>query len=65
MERLGVLTLLQVVLPGGEPVTVQSDGGDATRARQPVHLAVDAAACHLFDAQGQAFARLARHPLAA
>ncbi len=65
VERLGGLTLLHLVLDGGEPATVQSDGGDATLAHQSVRLAVDAAACHLFDADGQSFARLARHPLAA
>ena len=65
VERLGGLTLLHVVLDGGQPVIVQSDGADTTRAHQEVRLAVDAGACHLFDAQGQALSSLARHPLAA
>ncbi len=65
VERLGGLTLLHVVLDGGQPAIVQSDGGDATRAHQTVRLAVDAGSCHLFDGAGQALSRLVRHPLAA
>jgi multiple sugar transport system ATP-binding protein len=46
-------------------LTVQIDGGDATRAHQPIRLAIDANACHLFDTQGLALPHLVRHPLAA
>jgi multiple sugar transport system ATP-binding protein len=65
VERLGGLTLLHVTVEGDQPITVQIDGADATRPHQPIRLALDAAACHLFDAQGLALPHLARHPLAA
>ena len=65
VECLGGLTLLHVGLSGGEAAVVQIEGSDATRAHQPVRLAFDPAACHLFDGTGLALARLDRHPLAA
>ncbi len=64
-ERLGGLTLLHVTLAGGEPLVVQIEGGDRTQGRAPIRLAVDGAACHLFDESGQALPALERHPLAA
>ncbi len=57
VERLGGLTLLHVGLQGGEAVTVQTDGGDATRAHQPIRLGFDPEACHLFDAAGLSLGR--------
>jgi multiple sugar transport system ATP-binding protein len=65
VERLGGLTLLHATVEGDQAITVQIDGADATRAYQPIRLALEGAACHLFDAQGQALPRLVRHPLAA
>jgi multiple sugar transport system ATP-binding protein len=65
VERLGGLTLLHVNVEGNEPMTVQIEGSDPTRAHDRIRLAVDAAACHLFDNAGQALPQLARHPLAA
>ena len=65
VERLGGLTLLHVGLPGGEDIIVQIEGSDATRAHQPVRLAMDPAACHLFDAAGLVLPQLDRHPLVA
>jgi multiple sugar transport system ATP-binding protein len=65
VERLGGITLLHITAEGGQPLTVQIDGGDATRAHQPIRLAIDANACHLFDTQGLALPHLVRHPLAA
>ncbi len=65
VERLGGLTLLHVTAEGDHQVTVQTEGGDPTRAREPVRLAVETAACHLFDKGGQALPHLAKHPLAA
>jgi multiple sugar transport system ATP-binding protein len=53
VERLGGLTLLHVVLTGGEAIIVQIEGSDATRTHQPIRLAFDPAGCHLFDAGGQ------------
>ena len=65
VERLGGLTLLHVDVEGNGQVTVQIEGSAPTRAHDRIQLAVDAAACHVFDAAGQALPRLARHPLAA
>ena len=65
VERLGGLTLLHVTGEGVETLTVQVEGADASRAHQPVRLAVDPTGCHLFDAAGLALPPLARHPLAA
>ncbi len=63
VERLGGLTLLHVSAEGEGALTVQTDGGDPTLAHRPIRLAVDAAACHVFDAAGQALPQLSRHPL--
>jgi multiple sugar transport system ATP-binding protein len=63
VERLGGLTLLHVVLSGGQTVIVQIEGSDPTRAHQPIRLAVDNETCHIFDGKGQALAPLVRHPL--
>ncbi len=65
VERLGGLTMLHVGLAGSETVTVQIEGSDDTRVHQPIRLAFDPAACHLFDSAGQSLTRLVRHPLAA
>ena len=65
VERLGGLTLLHVDVEGSEQMTVQIEGSAAIRAHDRIRLAVDVAACHLFDAAGQALPQLARHPLAA
>jgi multiple sugar transport system ATP-binding protein len=65
VERLGGLTLLHVTIEGSEPMTVQIEGSDATRTHDQIRLAVDPAACHLFDKTGQALPQHVRHPLAA
>ncbi|HWK43800.1 MAG TPA: sn-glycerol-3-phosphate ABC transporter ATP-binding protein UgpC [Stellaceae bacterium] len=65
VERLGGLTLLYVDLGGALPVIVQIDGSDGTRSHTPIRLAVDAAACHVFDSAGLTMPHLTRHPLAA
>ncbi len=64
VERLGGLTLLHV-RAGDEDMTVQIEGSDPTRAHEQIRLAIDTAACHLFDKAGQALTRQGRHPLAA
>jgi len=64
-ERLGGLTLLHVGLAGGQNVIVQIEGSAPTRAHEAIRLAVDGAACHVFDAEGQALPALRRNPLAA
>ena len=65
VERLGGLTLLHVKADGNQEMTVQIEGSDPTRAHEQIRLAVDPAACHLFDKAGQALPHLVRHPLAA
>jgi multiple sugar transport system ATP-binding protein len=65
VERLGGLTLLHVTIAGSESMTVQIEGSDATRTHDQIRLAVDPAACHLFDRAGQALPQRVRHPLAA
>jgi multiple sugar transport system ATP-binding protein len=65
VERLGGLTLLHVGLQDKQQMTVQIEGSDATRVHDQIRLAVDPAACHLFDKAGQALPQRARHPLAA
>jgi multiple sugar transport system ATP-binding protein len=64
VERLGGLTLLHVTAEGNEPLTVQIEGSDPTRAHDQIRLAVDPAACHLFDTAGQALPQRVRHKLA-
>jgi multiple sugar transport system ATP-binding protein len=64
-ERLGGLTLLHATLAGGQAAAMQIEGSDPTRAHQPIRLAVDGAACHLFDAEGRALPAIKRNPLAA
>ncbi len=44
---------------------MQIEGSNPARAHEQIRLAVDPAACHLFDKAGQALPHLARHPLAA
>ena len=65
VERLGGLTLLHIKAEGGQDMTVQIEGSDATKIQEQVRLGVDKGACHLFDKNGQAFQQSARHPLAA
>jgi len=65
VERLGGLTLLHVKVEGSHEMTVQIEGSDPTREHAQIRLAIDPAACHLFDKAGQALAHLGRHTLAA
>ena len=65
VERLGGLTLLHVIAEGDQEMTVQIEGSAAVRPHEQIRLAVDPAACHLFDQAGQALPHLDRHPLAA
>jgi multiple sugar transport system ATP-binding protein len=65
VERLGGLTLLHVRADGDQTMTVQIEGSDPVRPHEQIRLAVDPAACHLFDQTGRAFSHLDRHPLAA
>ena len=63
VERLGGLTMLHIAAEGLGDLVVQIEGSAATKAHQPIRLAVQADACHLFDAAGAALPRLARHAL--
>jgi multiple sugar transport system ATP-binding protein len=65
VERLGGLTLLHVTVERGPAITVQIEGSDSSRAHDQIRLAVDPAACHRVDRDGQALPQLVRHPLAA
>jgi multiple sugar transport system ATP-binding protein len=65
VERLGGLTLLHVKADGDQEMTVQIEGSAPVRAHEQISLAVDAAACHLFDNAGQALPHFGWHPLAA
>ena len=65
VERLGGLTLLHITLQGGQAITVQIEGSNATRAHDQIQLSVDGEACHVFGPDGISMAHLARHPLAA
>jgi multiple sugar transport system ATP-binding protein len=63
VERLGGLTLLHVTAEGNQPLTVQIEGSDLTRPHDQIRLAVDPAACHLFDTAGEALPQRVRHKL--
>ncbi len=65
VERLGGLTLLHVMAEGGQALTVQIEGSNATQPHDPVRLAVDPAACHLFDPAGQALPQMSRQAMPA
>jgi len=65
VERLGGLTLLHVTIEGSKFVTVQIEGSDPTRTHDQIRLAVDPAACHVFDKNGQALPQHSRHSMAA
>lgn len=64
-ERLGGLTLLHVSGAADGAMTVQLEGSDPTRAHDRIRLAIDTAACHLFDKAGLALPHLGRHTMAA
>jgi multiple sugar transport system ATP-binding protein len=65
VERLGGMTLLHVGTEGGYALIVQTDGADLTAAHTPIRLAVDAAACHVFNAEGMSLPHLVTHRLVA
>ncbi len=65
VERLGSLTLLHLGAEGIDDLIVQTEGVVGADLHEQVRLAVDGAACHLFDGDGRALPLLARHPMAA
>jgi multiple sugar transport system ATP-binding protein len=65
-ERLGSLSFFHVEVAGGPTVIVQTEGLDTTAVQQPVRLAIEEQACHLFAEDGRALPRqAAAAPLAA
>ncbi len=65
VERLGSLTLLHMRAEGRDDVIVQAEGIVGAELHEQLRFSVDATACHLFDAEGQALPLLERHTLAA
>ncbi|MDX3924334.1 MAG: sn-glycerol-3-phosphate ABC transporter ATP-binding protein UgpC [Shinella sp.] len=59
VERLGSLTILHVDVADALTLVVQAEGEDTTPLHGELALSVDAASCHLFDAEGSALARAA------
>jgi len=64
VERLGGTTFLHVAIPGGDLLTVQTDGENPVRMHDPVRLGFATEHCHLFREDGRAIPRPVRHPLA-
>jgi multiple sugar transport system ATP-binding protein len=64
VERLGGDTYLYIRVQGQPLVVAQAPGSATTRVHDQVALRIDAATCHLFDAEGRALPHLERHPLA-
>jgi multiple sugar transport system ATP-binding protein len=55
VERLGDRTLVHVALPDGTLLTAEDRGDSAVQPGQPVVLAVDGSAAHLFGADGRGY----------
>ena len=64
-EHLGALTHLHVRISDGHDIIIQTEGGDALTADAPVAFSFPPEHCHLFDQNGVAMPRKARHSLAA
>lgn len=63
VERLGGETFLYVKAPGGDTLTVQTDGDNVSRMHDRVFLHFDGELCHLFNQQGEAIPKARRHHL--
>jgi multiple sugar transport system ATP-binding protein len=64
VERLGGETFVYLRLADGTMLTVQMHGDNPVEPNDHISVGLPAAACHLFDATGQAIERPERHPLA-
>lgn len=65
-EHLGSETLIHARLPSNEMVTWRASGSREVTVGESIQLTIDLRHCHLFDADGHAFAALqARHNLSA
>jgi multiple sugar transport system ATP-binding protein len=63
IERLGGETFLYVRVPGGETITVQTDGDNSSHLHDFVPIHISGNLCHLFDANGIALTKSQRHHL--
>lgn len=59
VEQLGDSNLAYLTLPDGETVVVRSEGDASVREGDQMPAGLDAAQCHLFNASGAAFPRIA------
>jgi multiple sugar transport system ATP-binding protein len=59
VEHLGGETYIYLERAGGDPLVVKSGGDSRTRVDEMLPVGVPAAACYLFDQDGQAFPRAA------
>jgi multiple sugar transport system ATP-binding protein len=59
VEHLGGETYIYLERGGAEPLVVKADGNSQTKVDELLPVGVPAAACYLFDEQGQAFPRSA------
>ncbi|MCG8596031.1 MAG: sn-glycerol-3-phosphate ABC transporter ATP-binding protein UgpC [Kiloniellales bacterium] len=59
VEQLGESNLAYLRLPDGETVVLRSEGDAKVREGDQLAAGLDAADCHLFDASGTAFPRIA------
>jgi multiple sugar transport system ATP-binding protein len=57
VEHLGAETYVYLDRGSGEPVVVKAEGGSRTRVGDTIEVGVPAAACHVFNEEGQAFDR--------
>ena len=57
VEHLGGETYIYLERGGDEPLVVKADGASKARVDEVLPIGVPAAACYLFDGDGQAFAR--------
>ena len=60
VEHLGGETFVHVVRHSGDPMLLKCEGGSPTRVGERLSFGAPAADCHVFDEQGEAFARPGR-----
>jgi multiple sugar transport system ATP-binding protein len=64
VERLGGETYLYLRISGGDTLVVRADGANTSHVGDHVPIQIDGAACHLFDANGEAVSKAHRQDLA-
>jgi multiple sugar transport system ATP-binding protein len=60
VEHLGGETFIHVARHSGDPMLLKCEGGAPIRVGEQLSFGASAAACHVFDGQGAAFARRGR-----